>query len=190
MSASQFFSMGIKTNGTLWAWGRNEVGQLGDGTTTNRFVPVQIGTATNWESVSSGWYHTLALRTDGSLWVWGGNNDYGQLGNGTTTTLALPTQLAVTGCALGSETFLAQNNTLQLSPNPATTEVTLNYNGQDSVDAIVLYDISGKEVYTIAAIGNNAFMSTFSIAQLQSGMYVVTLKNKNKTVASSKLIKE
>ena len=86
--------------------------------------------------------------------------------------------------------FLAQNNTLQLGPNPVKNDVTIQYQGLEPVDTIIFYDITGKEVYTIAAIGNNAFMSTFSIAQLQSGMYVVTLKNKNKTVASSKLIKE
>ena len=67
----------------MWSWGGNSFGQLGDGTTTDRFVPTQIGTETNWKTVSAGDYHTLAVRTDGTLWAWG-NNTHAQLGIGTT----------------------------------------------------------------------------------------------------------
>ena len=68
------FSMAIKTDGTLWAWGRNSAGSgapLGDGTTISRSSPVQIGALTTWLSVSAGRYTTLAIKTDGSLWGWG-----------------------------------------------------------------------------------------------------------------------
>lgn len=73
-------SYGIKADGTLWAWGANGSGKLGTG--NGNWViatPTQIGAATNWLSVSDGWYHTIALKTDGTLWVWG-DNEYGQLG--------------------------------------------------------------------------------------------------------------
>ena len=63
--------MAVRTDGTLWAWGCNEYGQLGDGTTTERLAPEQIGTATNWASFAAGSYHTVAVRTDGTLWAWG-----------------------------------------------------------------------------------------------------------------------
>ena len=61
----------IKTDGSLWAWGSNGRGQIGDGTTTDRYVPVKVmdGVA----SVSSGYGYTMAIKTDGSLWAWGGN---------------------------------------------------------------------------------------------------------------------
>ena len=75
-------SLAIKTDGTLWAWGKNYYGQLGDGTHTNQSVPIQIGTATNWKEVSLGGFHSLGLKTDGTLWGWGDNNYYGQLGDG------------------------------------------------------------------------------------------------------------
>lgn len=73
----------LKNNGTLWAWGRNVFGQLGNGTTTDEPQPVQIATASNWASVSAGDGFTVARKSDGTLWAWG-RNTYGQLGEGTT----------------------------------------------------------------------------------------------------------
>jgi alpha-tubulin suppressor-like RCC1 family protein len=91
VAAGNSHSFAIKTNGTLWAWGHNMNGQLGDGTTSYRFTPVQIGTDT-WSSVSAGSYHTVALKSDGTLWAWG-YNGYGQLGDSTTTDKNYPVQI-------------------------------------------------------------------------------------------------
>jgi len=85
-------TVALRTNGTLWAWGDNRQGQVGDGTTTSRHSPVQIGTADNWAGVSAGSTHTVALRTDGTLWAWG-NNGSGRLGDGTTTSRQSPVQI-------------------------------------------------------------------------------------------------
>ena len=73
----------IRTDGSLWAWGLNEDGQLGDGTTANRELPVRIGIATDWQSACAGWYHSVAVKQDGTLWTWG-TNTCGQLGTGAT----------------------------------------------------------------------------------------------------------
>ena len=62
----------LKTDGSLWAWGKNDKGQLGDGTTMDREQPVRIGGDTNWAQVTAGWGTTLAVKTDGTLWEWGG----------------------------------------------------------------------------------------------------------------------
>ena len=64
-------TMAVNTDGSLWGWGWNEHGQLGDGTTEDRQAPVQIGIDTDWASVWAGWGQTVALKTDGSLWAWG-----------------------------------------------------------------------------------------------------------------------
>lgn len=92
ISTGESYTIAIKTNGTLWTWGSNQQGQLGDGTIANRSLPTQIGTATNWQSVSAGDIHALAIKTDGTLWAWG-NNQYGQLGNNTTVSSMFPIQI-------------------------------------------------------------------------------------------------
>ena len=78
--------------GTLFAWGSNVFGQVGDGTNVNRRAPVQIGTDTNWSAISTGWFHTIALKSDGSLRAWGAN-DSGQLGDGTNMNRRAPVQI-------------------------------------------------------------------------------------------------
>jgi alpha-tubulin suppressor-like RCC1 family protein len=80
------------TTFTLWAWGANEHGQLGDGATEDKASPVQIGTDTTWTKISAGSHHTVALRKGGALWAWGRNNK-GQLGDGTTSDKAFPVRI-------------------------------------------------------------------------------------------------
>jgi hypothetical protein len=79
VAAGGSHTVAIKADGTLWAWGRNQAGQLGDGTTEDQSSPVQVGTATNWLAVAAGHHHTVAVRSDGTLWAWG-RNQSGQLG--------------------------------------------------------------------------------------------------------------
>jgi len=91
------YSAAIKTDGTLWLWGRNSYGQIGDNTTIHRSSPVQtIAGGNNWNFVACGNYQTAAIKTDGTLWVWGRNNA-GQLGDNTTTNRSSPVQTIATG---------------------------------------------------------------------------------------------
>lgn len=87
-------NVAIKTDGTLWAWGRNIYGGLGTGNTTDYNSPIQIGLLTNWADVSCGAGHTIALKTNGELWAWG-LNDQGQLGLGDTNNRSSPVQVGV-----------------------------------------------------------------------------------------------
>jgi len=80
ISAGEYHTVAIAEDGTLWAWGYNSVGQLGDGTTSTRLTPVKI--MDNVVAVSAGASHTVAIQEDGSVWAWG-SNMFGQLGDGT-----------------------------------------------------------------------------------------------------------
>lgn len=96
ISAGGGYTISIHSDGTMWAWGNNYHGQLGDGTTVTRPAPVQIGSAPDWRSASAGDTHVAAIKTDGTLWAWG-NNQSGQLGIGSTTSSRVPSQVGVTG---------------------------------------------------------------------------------------------
>ncbi|MCX8673611.1 InlB B-repeat-containing protein, partial [Bifidobacterium sp. B4001] len=83
-----FHSAAIGSDGQLYTWGRNSNGQLGDSTTTNRNRPIRVSKPQGapdgfaWKQVSLGWQHSAALGSDGNLYAWG-DNQYGQLGDGT-----------------------------------------------------------------------------------------------------------
>ncbi len=69
--AASGFTIALKENNTLWAWGENGYGTLGDGTIVRKYIPEQIGTDSNWETISSSQYHTMAIKKNGTLWSWG-----------------------------------------------------------------------------------------------------------------------
>jgi alpha-tubulin suppressor-like RCC1 family protein len=88
------FSLALEDDGTVWAWGRNVEGQLGDGTTTQRTTPVQVPNLSGITAIAAGGYHALALQGDGGIvWAWGDNSE-GQLGDGTTTNRSTPIRVA------------------------------------------------------------------------------------------------
>jgi alpha-tubulin suppressor-like RCC1 family protein len=79
VSAGAEFVLALKNNGTLWAWGYNYSGELGNGNTTTQFAPIQIGSDTNWSFVNAGDDHSFAIKSDSTLWSWG-NNQHGKVG--------------------------------------------------------------------------------------------------------------
>ncbi|MQP53311.1 T9SS type A sorting domain-containing protein [Flavobacterium sp. LMO9] len=90
ISAGYEHSAGIKSDGTLWTWGKNTNGQLGDGTLVNKPNPTQIGTDADWTMVSASYSHTVALKSNGTMWSWGTSS--GQVAN-FSSTLLVPTQI-------------------------------------------------------------------------------------------------
>jgi alpha-tubulin suppressor-like RCC1 family protein len=92
VSDSGFHTAGIKTDGTLWLWGRGGYGQLGNNSSICRSSPVQtISGGTNWRLASLGGAHSGAIKTDGTLWLWG-QGCRGILGNNVTTNVLSPVQ--------------------------------------------------------------------------------------------------
>lgn len=97
ISAGDMHTLAVRSDGTLWAWGSNAFGQLGDGTFDDRLSPVQIGEDNDWKEVIAGTHHSMALKTNGKLWAWGGNGA-GQIGNGTYESQNVP-------IAIGNDTW-------------------------------------------------------------------------------------
>lgn len=115
--AGEDSAYGIRRDGTLWAWGDNRYGQLGDGTLIGKDCPIQIGKDNHWSFVSAGLISVFAIKTDGTLWAWGFNN-YGELGDGTTINRLTPVQIgsdnnwAYVSCGDGNSFAIKTDGTL------------------------------------------------------------------------------
>ncbi len=70
LAAGSYHTVALKTDGTVWAWGLNSNGQLGDGTTTSALTPVQVTGLSGVSAIAAGGSHTVALKTDGTVWAW------------------------------------------------------------------------------------------------------------------------
>ncbi len=101
VAAGYDHSVALKDDGTVWTWGRNHYGQLGDGNSgIDQFMtfPVRVlgptgeGFLSGTTAIEAGWVHSVALRNDGTVWTWG-RNLYGQLGDGTNADSPLPVQV-------------------------------------------------------------------------------------------------
>jgi len=113
-------SVGVKADGTLWVWGRNNSGQLGSGTTDSdpHSTPIQLGTDTDWTTVSAGWAHIIAIKSDGTLWAFG-LNDKGQGGQDddlplylTPTQIGTDTDWSTIACGASNGFAIKDNGTL------------------------------------------------------------------------------
>ena len=92
MAAGYQHSLYVALDGTLWAWGDNTSGQLGDATLSSHTTPAQVLGLEHVVTVSAGARHSLAVLEDGTVWAWG-DNRYGQLGDGTLGRRPYPVQV-------------------------------------------------------------------------------------------------
>lgn len=90
VAAGATFSMSLKEDGSVWAWGGHDLGQCGDGYSSEELI--QIVNVQNIKEIAAGHSHGMALDEDGFVWVWG-SNEYGELGDGTTTSRATPAKV-------------------------------------------------------------------------------------------------
>ena len=128
----------VKTDGTLWCWGDNSGGQIGDNTSTKRSSPVQtIAFGTNWKQVSGGKLHTACIKTDGTLWTWGDNTS-GQLGDNTSTKRSSPVQTIAFGTNW-KQVFCGYAHTIATKTDGTLWVWGLNSNGQIGDNTIANY---------------------------------------------------
>jgi len=116
VAAGESFSLALRSDGTVWAWGRNDRGQLGRGTiSSGELVPARVAVLNRITKISAGRDFALALRSDGIVFAWGANR-FGQVGNGSTSysPVSVPVKIAglsqVTGISAGWDSALATEN--------------------------------------------------------------------------------
>ncbi|HET8809933.1 MAG TPA: T9SS type A sorting domain-containing protein [Flavobacteriaceae bacterium] len=171
ISAGLEHSLAVKSDGTVWSWGRNNHGQLGNGSNTDQNIPIQISGLNGVISVSGGWFHSFALKNDGTAWAWG-QNGWGQLGNGTYTDTNHPVKLAL--CNLGIAENTNQPQILTLYPNPVETIFTIETPGMEKA-RFIFRDIHGRQIHIPPTGTNNR--NEYNAVALQPGVYFVTAKS-------------
>ncbi|MBV8465521.1 MAG: hypothetical protein JO218_06220, partial [Burkholderiales bacterium] len=111
--AGRNHSVALQTDGSVWAWGQNDYGQLGDGTYTGRSVPEKVAGLSGVVAIAAGDAHSVAETSDGKVWAWGYNED-GELGNNDDSSVATPVQVvnipAVSAIKAGSSHTVALSN--------------------------------------------------------------------------------
>jgi len=187
---------GVKTDGTLWTWGFNGRGQLGDNTTTDKSSPIQTVTrGTNWVQVSQGYSFTGAIKTDGTLWLWGSNyngelgdntvalksspvqtiargNNWKQVACGTGTCLAVKTDGTLWGCGSGTYGNLGTNDTLLYSSPVQTVAYGTNWK---QVSANVYHTAAVKTDGTLWMWGYNYYGNLGDNTQVDKSSPVQTV---------------
>ncbi len=154
VSAGGNHSMALTSDGNVWTWGRNDFGELGDGTTTARRTPVAVPGLTNVAAIEMGSFHAAAIKRDGTVWTWG-NNQFGQLGDGTTTDRHSPVQVA--GISNASKVALGYYETFVIRADATVLASGYNNQGQlgdgTQVSRTVPVPIPGLRALSVAAGG-------------------------------------
>ena len=177
IAAGGYYSLALKSDGTLWAWGDNEFGQLGNNDTTDNNIPVQVSGLTGVITISAGDHHSVALKSNGTVWTWG-KNWLGQLGSGTLNDSLIPVPVSglsrVIAIAAGSAHTLALksdgtvwawgdngygqlgNGTTSYDPNPVPVPVS-SLTGVIAIAAGNAHSIALKSNGTVWAWGSNQY---------------------------------
>ncbi len=158
VAAGTAFAVALQSNNTLWTWGANSAGQLGNGNNTGTNSPAQIASGNIWTQVTAGSDFAVARRSDGTLWAWG-NNTVGQLGNNTITAPSnVPVQVlggpgTWTAVAAGSDFVLAiaQDGTMWGWGDNSSGQLGTGGTGSGSVPT----QVSGGRTWAAVAAGSN-----------------------------------
>jgi alpha-tubulin suppressor-like RCC1 family protein len=173
LAAGEDYTVALKNDGTIWAWGRNDEGQLGDGTKINKCTPLKVSGLTDVIAIAARGRHTVALKKDGTVWTWG-RNYYGQLGDGSRANRNTPAQVSnlnnVTTIAAGGLHTVAlkndgtvwtwgRNDLGQLGDGTTTDRYTpVQVSGLSSIVAIAAggsHTVALKNDGSVWAWGNN-----------------------------------
>jgi alpha-tubulin suppressor-like RCC1 family protein len=181
------FSLFVKNNGTVWSCGKNDAGQLGDGTTTDRSTPVMVSGLSGIISANGGGTHSLFVKNDGTVWSCGYNYS-GQLGDSSNVNRSIPvrvkglcTVLFTTGLELNDEP-----EEFKLFPNPMSDFAILQTENIFTDATLTIYNTQGQPVKQIKNISGQSL--DLHRENLPDGMYFVELIEGEKIIKTGKLI--
>lgn len=152
LSAGQRHALALRSDGSVWAWGTNQFGELGLGTNTIISAPTRIASITNVISISAGPLHSLAVESNGTVWAWGTNND-GRLGSGNFLTASNP--VAVANITNAIMVAAGGNHSLALLANGSVMAWGANYGGQLG---------TGNTISTNKPVLCGSFTNAFAVA--------------------------
>ncbi|MCL1989062.1 MAG: stalk domain-containing protein [Firmicutes bacterium] len=162
ISIGSNYVVALKNDGTVWSWGYNSSGQLGNGTTTNTHIPVQVYGLQNIVSVNVYNSGAVALKNDGTVWSWGAGS--GQLGNGTTTGSSIPVQAE--GIRNAVHIWTANSTTFALLEDSTVWAWGLNSVGQTgsgSQEYIITLPTQVQNIDNILHISGSAGSAIFAL---------------------------
>lgn len=168
-----YSSIALKNDGTVYTWGRNDYGQLGNGTTTDSNIPVLVSPLSGIISVEEGGVHSLARKNDGTVWAWGLNN-YGELGTGNSTDSHIPVQV-MSLCTTPSAIRTLSEPIISISPNPSDGIFLLTLDDmQLSKGSLEVYNVLGEKVY---ATNQLQAQMRLDLSGFAKGLYVLKVNN-------------
>lgn len=150
----------IKDDNTIWGWGQNTHGQLGDGSVMNRAVPVQIGTQSGWSGADGGELHSIFFN-DGNVFT-SGSDMYGQLGIGGIGDQNVPAAIDCPALAVNE----MSGKLFTVYPNPVSDVLMIQNTGDFKINEISIIDVTGK---TVIETSVNIF--EIDVRQLEAGLY-------------------
>jgi alpha-tubulin suppressor-like RCC1 family protein len=155
---------------------------LGNGNNANQDTFLPINSETNWSKISSskGYKHAIALKSDGSLKTWG-NNEYGQLGDGTINNRNIPYSL--TCPTLQTNEYVVTN--LILYPNPVENLLFIDNGNNNRIEYVKIINLYGKILFTEKEVKN-----FIDLSSLKTGIYILEIKTENNNINTHKLIKK
>lgn len=181
IAAGDAFALFVKNDGTVWACGRNDKGQLGDGTLVERHSPVQVLNVTGAETVEAGYSHSLITKNDGTVWACG-YNLLGQLGDGTNIDRLTPVQVTNL-CQTATTINEMQHNSFIIYPNPSSG---IFYVSGENIQSykVFIYNVLGEKIFEINCKDNNTLIN---LTRQPKGIYFVNIDN-GKEVISKKMV--
>lgn len=172
-------NLAIKTDGTLWSWGLNNVGQIGNGLiepTSFVLSPYQVGTSTDWGTSGTGSHNSFALKTDNMLWAWG-SDGLGMLGDHDTATKPSPIYIDCTALAtLSTNEIEPISASVRAYPNPTSSVLNIVTRNLQAAQ-ITLYDIQGRLILSEKMNGTE---QQLDISNLENGTYLLKIADGDK----------